>query len=106
MDAHARAEAVAELERCMRPNRDVVAKNVVLADRRALSGLKTRADRRAGIDRREWADDGIRADHERKVALPLSTRRAAEDDVLTHHRARPELDVGRDHGRRVDDRAE
>src|SRR5712692_164175 len=85
VDAHARAEAVAELERRMRADGNVVAQHVVLADRCALSGLEARADRRTGIDRGERTDDRVRADDQRELALLLSARRAAKHDILADH---------------------
>src|SRR5688572_5845839 len=62
VDPHVRADAVAELERRVRPDGDVVPDDVVLTDRRALAGLKARADRRAGVDRGERPDHGVRPD--------------------------------------------
>src|SRR5213594_556971 len=46
VDADARADPVAELDRRMSSNRDVIADHVVLADRRALPGLEAGPDPR------------------------------------------------------------
>src|SRR6185295_7618335 len=69
-------------EHDVRPDGDVVADHVVLADRGALSRLETRADGRAGVDRRERTDDRAGTDDELELALLLPARSAADDRVL------------------------
>src|SRR5438093_3622646 len=104
MDAHPRADAVAELERRVCPHRDVVADHVVLADRGALAGLQARADPRPGVDRGEGTDDGARADDELELALLLASRRAPEHDVFTDDAAFAQAHVRADDRGRVDRR--
>src|SRR6185503_4169465 len=81
VNAYTRADPVTELERRMRSDGDVVADHVVLADRGALSRLETRADGRAGVDRRERTDDRAGTDDELELALLLPARSAADDRV-------------------------
>src|SRR5207237_9928911 len=78
------------------PAGDVVAEDVVLADRGALPGLQARADARAGVDRRERADHRARADDERQLTRGLAARRTPEDHVLPDDAARSELHVRSD----------
>jgi len=67
-----RAEPVPELERGMRPDGDIVADDVVLADRGPLAGLEPGPDGRPGVDRGERPDDRAGADAERQLAVLLS----------------------------------
>src|SRR5207302_4051273 len=80
--AHPRADAIAEFERRVRPDRNVVADDVVLADRGALPGLETRADARPGVDRRERTDHRAGIDDELELALFLAARWPSQDRVL------------------------
>src|SRR5438552_7644848 len=104
VDAHARADPIAELERGMCPDRDVVADHIVLADGCALPRLETRADARSGIDRRERADDRSGTDDELELAVLLAARGASHDPVLADNASLAEADVRRNdrggmHGR-------
>src|SRR5205823_4843718 len=76
----------------MGSDRHVVAELVVLADRGALSGLQTRSDPRAGVDRGEWADHRSRADEQWKLALPLAARLLPVANALDEM---PHLDLER-----------
>src|SRR5438105_13375431 len=80
----------------MRYDRHVVAGLVVLAGRGVLSGLQTRSDPRAGVDRGEWADHRSRADEQWKLALPLAARRATEHHVLADDALLSQVHVRRD----------
>src|SRR2546421_7033660 len=102
--AHARTDAIAEFERRVRSDRDVVADDVVFADRRALSGLQARTDTRAGVDGRERTDHRAGTDDELELALLLAARRTTQDRVLADDAFLTQADVrphdrGRMHGR-------
>src|SRR5438552_3476186 len=100
VNAHARADPIAELERRVCPDRDVVTDHVVLADRGALPGLEAGADARSGVDRRERADDRARTDDELELAIFLAARSASQDRVLADHASLAQTDVRRnDRGR-------
>src|SRR5205823_6006748 len=91
---------LAELERRVCPDRDVVTDHVVLADRGALPGLEAGADARSGVDRRERADDRARTDDELELAIFLAARSASQDRVLADHASLAQTDVRRnDRGR-------
>src|SRR6266550_910321 len=104
VDADARADPITELDRCVRPDGDVVADHVVLADRGALSGLKARADARTRIDRREGTDDRARTDDELELALLLAAWCAPDDRVFADDASFAQTDVRSDHRGRVDRR--
>src|SRR5205823_5922673 len=76
-------------------DRDVVADDVVLADRRALTGLQPRADARARVDRGSSPDHRARPDDQRHLAVGLAARSETDDGVRSDHRPEPDLDVGR-----------
>ena len=101
VDAHAAADAVAELQDGVGADADVVAEPVALADAGALAGLEARADDAAGVDGRERAHDGAGPDGERTLALPGAPRRLADDArrlqvvTLTQGDVGVQLDVGR-----------
>src|SRR6267378_1448722 len=92
VDAHTRADPIAELDRCVRPNRDVIADHVVLADRGALPCLQARADARSGVDRGERTDNRAGTYDELELAFLLTAGRASQDHVLAHDAALPESD--------------
>src|SRR5207249_3881804 len=96
VNAHARAEPIAELERRVCPDRDVVTDHVVLADRGALPGLEAGADARSGVDRRERPDDRARTDDELELAVFLAAWSASQDRVLADDASLPQTAVLRD----------
>src|SRR2546428_4395892 len=104
VDAYARAEPVAGLLRRVRSDRDVVPDHVVLADRRALPGLKAGSDPRSGVDRGERPDDRARTDGGLELAALLATRRASQNRVLADDAPVAEPDVRRDDRRGMDRR--
>ncbi len=104
VDAHAAADAIAELEHRVGADADVVAQAVVLTDARALAGLQAVADDAAGVDGGERAHDGAGADGERALALAGAPRRLADDAgrlqvvPLAHGHVGVQGDVGRHDG--------
>ena len=94
VDAHAAADAVAELEHGVGADADVVADDVVLADAGALAGLQAGAEGAAGVDGGERPDDGAGADGERELALAGAPRRLADDAGRLQVAALAQRDVG------------
>src|SRR5947207_14358717 len=88
----------------MCPDRHVVADDVVLAYRRALSGLEARPDAGSGVDRGERADHRPGPDDELALALLLSARRATDDRVLADGASLTQPNIRRHERRRVNGR--
>ena len=103
MDAHAVADAVAELENCARADADVVADLVALADARALTGLQAGAEGAPRVDSGERPYDGAGADGERTLALAGAPQRLADDARRLQVAALAEGDIGGNVNLRVDD---
>ena len=75
VDAHPVADAVAELQHGVGPDRHVIAEHVVFSDRRALTRLQALADRAAGVHRGERPDRRVAADAELTLAEGGTARR-------------------------------
>ena len=77
VDAHPVADAVAELQHRVGPDRHVIAEHVVFSDRRALARLQALAYRAACVHRRERPNRRVSADAELALTVGGTARRFA-----------------------------